>query len=763
MLHGFCRLHPHGPIWQSRLPHAIIPAMTADLADADHPHQDHLTGLVERVTFHSPDTGFAVLQVKVRGRRDLVTIVGTLPSVTPGEWLDAQGRWTISQQYGQQFKAETIRISSPSTPEGIEKFLGSGLIRGIGPRLAVRLVHAFGTGVFDVIEQTPGRLLEVDGIGEVRRGRILAAWDEQKTVHEIMVFLQSHGVSTSRAFRIYKTYGAEAIEKVQEDPYRLARDIWGIGFKTADQIAASLGIDRQSPLRARAGVEYVLQDLTEAGHCAYARDALAERAVKMLEIPLSIVEAAIDEGIEAERLVAPPRPDGTVLVYLASLYACEVQLAQDLMELTRAPHPCPPINLPRAVRWAEQQMGLKLAPAQREALAQAVSSKVMVITGGPGVGKTTLLHAIVKVFRAKGLEVVLSAPTGRAAKRMAETSGVEARTIHRLLEFDPATGGFKRNRQDPLDGDVFIVDESSMIDLVLAHQLVRAIPKHAALILVGDVDQLPSVGPGSVLRDIIDSRAIATCRLTEIFRQAARSAIVTNAHRVNQGQMPRWPDPKAAEQADTDFYFVESPDPDRALQVVLRLVQKRIPERFGFDALDDIQVLTPMQRGDPGVRKLNQVLQAALNPSGPEVKRYGWTFRTGDKVMQTVNDYEKDVFNGDIGRIAEVDQDEGDVVVRFDDRKVRYAFAELDELALSYATTIHKSQGSEYRCVVVPIHMQHYMLLQRNLLYTAITRGRELVVMVGRKKALAVAVRQVGSRRRITTLRERLGSRAIQV
>ena len=618
------------------------------------------------------------------------------------------------------------------------------------------MVGAFGTEAFDVIEQSPERLLEVDGIGEIRKARILEAWEEQKAVRDIMVFLHSHGVGTSRAFRIYKTYGAEAIENVREDPYRLARDIWGIGFKTADQIAASLGIDRHSDLRARAGVEYVLQALTEAGHCAFARNALLERAVKMLDIPPEIVEAAINEGIETERLVERHRPDSTVLVYLSALHACEEQLARNLIELSRAPHPCPPIDMPKALKWAQEQMGLQLASSQREALAQATCSKVMVITGGPGVGKTTLVNAVVKVFRAKRLKVVLCAPTGRAAKRMAETSGVEARTIHRLLEFDPATGGFKRNRQNPLPGDVFIVDESSMIDLVLAYQLVRAIPKHAALILVGDVDQLPSVGPGCVLRDIIDSRVISTCRLTQIFRQAARSAIVMNAHRVNQGQMPQWPDAKTGEQPAKDFYFVESLEPAKAVQLVLQLVQERIPDRFGLDPVDDIQVLTPMQRGDLGVRKLNQVLQAALNPTGHEVKRYGWSFRTGDKVMQTVNDYEKDVFNGDIGRIVAVDEDEGEVGVRFEDREVRYGLPELDELSLSYATTIHKSQGSEYRCVVIPIHMQHYVLLQRNLLYTAITRGRELVVLVGRKKAIGLAVNQVGSQRRVTTLKERL-------
>ena len=720
---------------------------------------EHLTGLIERVTFHSPETGFGVMRVKVRGQRDLVTVVGTAPGLTSGEWVDAQGRWVVDSNYGQQFKAQILRTTPPNTPEGVERYLSSGLVKGIGPAFAARLVKEFGVGVFEVIQKTPDRLLEVAGIGPTRQERIVKAWEEQKAVREIMVFLHSHGVSTSRAFRIYKTYGESAIEKVQENPYRLAQDIWGIGFKTADQIAEKLGIDKQSDMRARAGVAYVLQTLTEEGHCAFQRDGLAKKAVKILEIPAPIIDTALDNEIREKRLVQRDLSDGTALVYLASLDASERLLARSLAQLLRAPHPCPSVDAGKAVEWVEKRLGIALAPAQKHALEIAIQSKAMVITGGPGVGKTTLVNAIVKVFQAKKLKLVLCAPTGRAAKRMAETASMNATTIHRLLEFDPITGRFKHDMDNPLEGDVFVVDETSMIDLVLAHQLIRAIPPRAALILVGDVDQLPSVGPGSVLGDIIESGVLPVCRLTEVFRQAAQSSIITNAHRVNQGQMPQWPQSGASE--TSDFYFIEAEEPEKGVELVLRLVRERIPKRFKLDPVDDIQVLTPMQRGDLGARNLNLVLQKALNSSEAGVQRFGWTFRTGDKVMQVVNDYEKDVFNGDIGRVAQIDEEDQALTVTFDGRPVEYDFGELDELMLSYAVTIHKSQGSEYPCVVIPLHMQHYRLLQRNLLYTAITRGRKLVILVGTRKAVAMAVKSVWARRRVTTLDERLKAAAV--
>jgi len=717
---------------------------------------EHLNGLIERITFHNAESGFAVLQVKVRGHKDLITVLGTLPEVKAGEFIDAQGRWVIDREYGRQFRTVVLRTAPPNTAEGMKKYLASGLIKGIGPALAGRLVDAFDVRVFEVIEQTPKRLLEVDGIGNGRQGKIVAAWNDQKAVREIMVFLHSHGVSTSRAFRIYKTYGQDAIAKVSEDPYRLARDIWGIGFKTADQIAEKLGIGKQSDLRARAGVEFVLQELTEDGHCAFPREELSKKAQAMLGIPPEIIEAAIEYGLTEGRLVHGTDANGNPLIYLAPYERAERTLAENLIELSRGDHPCPPVAIEKAITWVEDRIGFPLAAAQQKALGMAVKSKVMVITGGPGVGKTTLVNSIVQVLKAKKLEIVLCAPTGRAAKRMSEATGQEAKTIHRLLEFDPKGGGFKRNHENPLEGDVFVVDETSMVDLMLAHQLVRAVPANAALILVGDVDQLPSVGPGSVLRDIIDSGVVPVCRLTEVFRQAARSAIITNAHRINQGQLPFFPQGKVEDVRQTDFYFFPADEPEQAITEVVRLVQRAIPQKFGFHPLDDVQVLTPMQRSELGARNLNLLLQNVLNPTGQSVEKFGWNFRIGDKVMQTVNDYDKDVFNGDIGRIARIDEIEQEVMVRYEDRDVVYDFNELDELQAAYAMTIHKSQGSEYSVVVVPIHTQHFMMLQRNLLYTAVTRGKKLVILVGTKKAIAIAVKRVESSKRITTLRLRL-------
>ncbi len=716
---------------------------------------EHLSGLIERVTFHSEESGFAVLQVKVRGQKDLVAVLGTLPEVQAGEWVDAQGRWVIDREYGRQFRAVILRTAPPNTTEGMKKYLASGLIKGIGPALAGRLVDAFDVKVFEIIEQMPQRLLDVDGIGTGRQGKIVAAWNDQKIVREIMVFLHSHGVSTSRAFRIHKTYGEDAIAKVTEDPYRLARDIRGIGFKTADQIAEKLGIGKQSDLRARAGVEFVLHELTEDGHCAFPHADLSTKAQTMLGIPPEIIESAILHGLNEKRLIER-LDNGKPLIYLGPYDYAERMLAENLIKLTRGQHPCPPVDVPKAIAWVENRIGFSLAAAQREALGLAVQSKVMVITGGPGVGKTTLVNAIVQVLKAKKLEIVLCAPTGRAAKRMSEATGHEAKTIHRLLQFDPSTGGFKHNHDDPLEGDAFVVDETSMVDLMLAYQFVRAVPPNAALILVGDVDQLPSVGPGSVLRDIIDSGVVPVCRLTEVFRQAARSAIITNAHRINHGEFPVYPQGKVEDVKQADFYFFPADEPEKALAEVIRLVKQAIPQRFGFDAMNDVQVLTPMQRGELGARNLNRLLQEALNPTGPAVEKFGWNFRMGDKVMQTVNDYEKDVFNGDIGRIAKIDETERELLVRYEDRDVVYDFNELDELQPAYAMTIHKSQGSEYPVVVMPIHTQHFMMLQRNLLYTGITRGKKLVVLVGMKKAIAIAVKRMESSKRITTLRQRL-------
>jgi len=722
----------------------------------DNEPQDQVSGVVERVTFHSNESGFAVVRVKVQGQRALTTVIGTVANVNEGEWLEAHGRWIVDPKFGRQLKARVLRTMPPHTPAGMERYLASGLIKGIGPSFAGKLVEAFGAEVFDVIEHSPHRLLGVEGIGPKRKKRIIRAWAEQKAVRDIMVFLYGHGVGTNRAFRIYKTYGDDAISKVRENPYRLVRDIWGIGFEIADKIADSLGIARDSPLRARAGLEYVLGLCTSEGHCAFPQEQLLEKTKVLLAVDLEVVKTALECQLDERHLVCRENNDGIPLIFLAALDAAERHLAQNLVELMRESHPLRNVKIASALDKIEGRLGFELAPAQREALEQALVNKVLVITGGPGVGKTTLVNAIVQLFADRGLKTVLCAPTGRAARRMTETSRHEAKTIHRLLEFEPKTGGFKRNRENRLRGDVFVVDETSMIDLTLAHQLLRAIPDKAALILVGDVNQLPSVGPGTVLRHIIDSETVPVCWLTEIFRQAARSAIISNAHRVNNGSLPEWPEGRLRDPASTDFYFVEAESPNRGVELITQLLQERIPRRFGFTGLDDVQVLTPMHKGELGARNLNQVLQGILNPSGAEVQRYGFTFRQGDKVMQMVNNYEKDVFNGDIGRIVAISSDDQEVEVDFDERKLTYSFGELDELSLSYATTIHKSQGSEYPCVIIPVHTQHYVMLQRNLLYTGITRGRKLVVLVGTKRAVRIAVERVDSRKRIGLLRMRL-------
>ncbi|MBC8206063.1 MAG: ATP-dependent RecD-like DNA helicase [Kiritimatiellaeota bacterium] len=714
-----------------------------------------LDGQVERVVFRNEENGYTVLRVKVRGHKDLVTVVGTASSISPGEWLAADGEWVSDASYGQQFKADMMRVSQPDTIEGIQKFLGSGIIRNIGPKYAEKLVEAFGRDVFNVIEKSSGKLLKVEGIGPGRRASIKAAWEEQKGIREIMSFLFSHGVSTARAFRIQKTYGEQAIERIQRDPYCLARDIRGIGFLVADGIARTLGIAKDSELRARAGLEYVLQEMTTSGHCAVPRGDLQSKAVELLDIPPDRIGGALEHLLENKRLIHDEDQRGRNLIYPPKLYFAEWNFAKKLIELNYGKHPCPKINFEKALEWVQKKEKIELSENQCEALKLAVQAKVMVITGGPGVGKTTLVNSIIQVLRAKKQSVVLCAPTGRAAKRLSETTGLEAKTIHRLLRFNPGTGGFVHKEENPLEGDVFIIDESSMIDQVLAQQFLDAIPQRAAVILVGDADQLPSVGPGRVLRDVISSKAVPVIELTEIFRQAAESRIVIGAHRINQGQLPEFP-----EEGDktSDLYFVEQPDVTKAIGVIKRMVSESIPKRLGFDPIEDVQILTPMQKGELGAKNLNQVMQALLNPRGNQIERFGIVFREGDRVMQTENDYDKEVFNGDLGRIVAIDEVQGEVVVKIDDRRIKYEFRELDSLVHAYAITIHKSQGSEYPCVIIPMHTQHFVLLQRSLLYTAVTRAKKFAVLIGTRKAMGLAVSRADSRERITTLRERLQS-----
>jgi exodeoxyribonuclease V alpha subunit len=717
-------------------------------------NQEVLAGLVERVTYHNEENGFCVLRIKARGHRELVTVVGHAAVISAGEWITASGEWINDRTHGQQYKAKFLKTSEPTSLDGIEKYLGSGMIRGIGPVYAKKLVRAFGERVFDTIEAEPERLREVTGIGPVRANRITAAWAEQKIVREIMVFLHSNGVGTARAVRIYKTYGADAVQVMTENPYRLARDIRGIGFKTADAIAMKLGIEKTAMIRVRAGISYALTEAMDEGHCGLPTDELVPLAEKLLEVSGDLVRIALDLE-RTEGTVIADSVGETPCVFLAGLHRAERGIAERLMRLTDSTLPWPWIDPDKALPWVEKRIGLVLAESQVAAIRLALMSKVLVMTGGPGVGKTTIVKGILRILAAKAVRLLLCAPTGRAAKRMTEATGVEAKTIHRLLEVDPKGGGFKRGEDNPLDCDLLVVDETSMVDVMLMQALMKAVPDNSALLIVGDIDQLPSVGPGQVLADVISSGAVPVVRLTEVFRQAAQSRIITSAHRINQGFIPDLSPPGT----DSDFYFVQADDPETAVQRIIELVKTRIPNRFGLDPIRDIQVLCPMNRGGVGARSLNIELQATLNPAGDrKVERFGWTFAPGDKVMQIENDYDKEVYNGDIGYIDDVDPDDGELNASFDGRIITYGFGELDTLVPAYAATIHKSQGSEYPAVVIPVMTQHYTMLQRNLLYTGVTRGKELVVLVGQKKAVAIAVRNISGRRRWSKLSEWLAS-----
>jgi exodeoxyribonuclease V alpha subunit len=713
---------------------------------------EHITGTIERVTFHNPENGFVVLRAQLAGRRGLVAVVGRTPRAVAGEFFEADGLWKQDPEHGLQFQADELRTTPPHTAEGIEKFLGSGLVKGIGPHYARKIVQVFGPRTLQVIDESPAFLAEVKGIGPRRIQRIRESWQQQKAVRDIMIFLQAHGIGTARALRIYKTYGDQAVAKVREDPYRLATDIWGIGFQTADELARRLGLDPQSVERARAALRFTLQEASGEGHVALVEGAALERAHDLTDIAHDVLaRAAVDlvgqgEVVREETLTPVP------WLYLRPLFHAEAGTAQRLRALLTGTHPLAGTGADAAIEDIERRMGLTLARRQREAIARALVDKVLIITGGPGTGKSTLVRGILDVFEAKALRCALAAPTGRAARRLAEATGRPAKTIHRLLEFD--IGGPKRGQDLPLDVDLLVVDEVSMMDIVLANQLLRALPPTTCLLLVGDTDQLPSVGPGAVLGEIIVSGVVPVVRLTEIFRQAQESGIVRAAHAVHAGELPE----SATASQPGDFYFIEANEPAVILERIVTLLRERIPARFGLDPLRDVQVLTPMNRFELGARNLNTRLQEVFNPpqNGPEVARFGWTFRAGDKVLQTANNYQKEVFNGDIGRVSKIDEAEQELHVDFDGRPVSYEFDELDELALAYALTVHKSQGAEYPAVVLPLHPQQHRLLVRNLLYTAITRGKRLVVIVGSRKALALAVSRGETALRYTALAQRL-------
>ncbi len=708
-----------------------------------------IEGAVERVLFSSAESAFAVVKVAVSGRHDGVIAVGRLVGVQPGENLRLCGQFVVDKRWGQQFKVESYLAVEPATLDGIEKYLGSGLVPGIGEVFAKRLVQKFGMATLEVIEHHPERLREVEGVGEVRRQRIVGAWREQRAIKDVMLFLQSHRVSTHLALKIFKRYREQAIAVVKENPYRLAFDVFGIGFQTADRIAADLGVARDAPGRVQAGVMHVLAELAEEGHLYFPREELAIKVATLLEIDAGLVADALRALVQMRELEA----DGEA-IYLKSLHAAEVGMAELIRALLGHSRRDLGIDVARAIAWYETQKNIELAPQQKLAVEHGIADKVLVITGGPGTGKTTLVNAILRILERKGQRILLSAPTGRAAKRLQETTGCEAKTIHRLLEFNPQSNAFERDRDHPLDGDLLVVDESSMIDMTLGYHLMKAVPPSMSVIFVGDVDQLPSVGPGNVLGNLIASSALPVVRLQEIFRQAAASRIVTNAHRVKCGELPETHDP--SDGTVSDFYFIARQEPEAIVSTLMELVTERVPRRFGFDPMADIQVLSPMQRGPLGAAALNQALQARLNPSGTQVSSGNRQFRVSDRVMQTRNNYELEVYNGDLGRIEAIDEAERRVAVRFDDRLVHFESADLDELVLGYATTIHKSQGSEYPCVIVPLHTQHFVMLARNLLYTALTRGKKLVLLVGSERALKLAVQNVRGVERLTRLKARL-------
>lgn len=712
---------------------------------------DELSGLVERITFHSEESGFCVLRIKVKGEHDLITVVGHTSSVTPGEYITAHGFWTYNKEYGRQFRSERMDVYPPNTLDGIERYLGSGMVKGVGPKTAKTLVEAYGKDVFEIIEQDPSAMLNLHGIGKRRANKIASGWADQKVIRAIMVFLHSHGVSTSKSVRIFNKYGQKAIEVVKENPYILAKDIRGIGFKSADTIAANIGIAEHSPLRAQAGVAYALSDSSaNNGHCCLPRAELIKLTQELLNIPEDIINEAINHELESAELKLSniPYEDS---IFLTPLYICEQRIALNIKMLLNSSPPWPAIKEDIALDWVEKKLAIQLADSQKQAVKTALHSKVMVITGGPGVGKTTIVKAILTILGAKNINIMLCAPTGRAAKRLSESSGYEAMTIHRMLKVDPATMQFTYNESNPLDCDLLVVDECSMVDIPLANNLLKAVPRHASVIFVGDIDQLPSVGPGAFLGDLINSNCIEVIRLTEVFRQAASSWIIRVAHQINKGYFPTFPkkDDKG------DCYFVVEDDREHLPQTIVSLVKDRLTKAYGYDPIKDIQVLCPMNRGETGARALNMLLQDSLNPPNENsIHKFGISFSIGDKVMQIENNYDRDVYNGDVGFVKAIDKQEQELLVSFDDREVVYPFDELDELVLSYACTIHKSQGSEYPVVVIPVSMQHYVMLKRNLIYTGVTRGKKLVVLVGEKKALNMAVKDWRTQKRNSGLKD---------
>lgn len=709
---------------------------------------ESLRGVVERITYANEDTGYSVIKVKSKGYMDLVTVVGSMATVNVGSVLYMKGFWTHNAKYGRQFEVREWEETLPASIYGIEKYLSSGLIKGIGPVYAKKIVNLFKEQTLDIIEEEPDRILEVPGIGKKRVEMIKKAWQDQKEIKNIMLFLQSYGISTSFGSRIYKYYGNESIEVVRENPYQLADDIYGIGFKTADGLASKLGIEKDSFKRCRAGIFYTLSQLSEEGHCYASSEQLITKCVEILEVEESKIIMTLDYLISEKELIKE-LPD---MIYLPPFYYSEQGVAKRLKQIMM----CKPHKQVKpsqeVIAQLEKNDGITYDEIQRHAIMQAEISKVMVLTGGPGTGKTTTTHGIISLFKASGMEVLLAAPTGRAAKRMSEATGLEAKTIHRLLECKPPEG-YKKNEDSPLEGDVLIIDEASMIDIILMYNLLKAVPNHMILIIVGDIDQLPSVGAGNVLQDIIASNVVPTIKLERIFRQAMGSQIITNAHKINKGENPDLRGGKTS-----NFFFMEQEENEGVISTIINLCVKRLPNYYHVSPIKDIQILTPMQRSETGAANLNTVLQAALNPNTLCLKRGATEYRLHDKVMQIRNNYDKEVFNGDVGFISAIDLDAKTLKVNFDDREVEYEVLELDELVLAYATTIHKAQGSEYPIVIMPFTFSHYVMLQRNLLYTGITRAKKVVILVGNRNAIYMAVKNMTVKNRNTLLWQRLQS-----
>ena len=718
-----------------------------------------LSGTIERVTFHNEENGYCVLRVRANGATKALTVVGNCAAPNAGEDIAARGEWIEDDQYGTQFKADEISTSEPGNLAGIERYLGSGLIEGIGPTYAKKLVEKFGPEVFNIIDDRSKILEEVDGIGPKRRKEIKASWEKQKSVRRIMVFLHQHGISTARAVRIYKTYGDDSIKRLRENPYRLSHDLHGVGFKTADNIASKLGIKFDDRSRIEAGIQFAIQTATGNGHCSLPENELIESATDLLGVDQISVEKCLERLITNNDIVKEDI-NSVSMIFPNHLVAAEKLVSKKILSLASKGANYPEIEIEKALTWCQEKIGYPLAEGQRKAVELSLRERVTIITGGPGVGKTTILRSALMILKAKKVNPILCAPTGRAAKRMAESTNLEASTIHRLLEFQGRSEKFSHDENNPLKGDLFIVDEASMIDIQLMSSFLRALPEDAHLILVGDVDQLPSVGPGSVLSDMIMCDKIPVARLNEIFRQSSESRIISAAHEINQGMIPEELSKSAKNDPKSDFFFLSCDEPEKTSEIIANLVSSRIPEKLGLDPINDIQVITPMHRGSLGTQSLNRKLQDSLNPANEstfEIERFGARYRVGDKVIQTRNNYDKEILNGDIGKITRISTDPGEIEIQFSGgRKVSFEPGELDELSPAFAITVHKSQGSEFPCVVIPVSTQHYLLLQRNLLYTAITRGSKVVILVGQKKAAAMAVKNIDTKERYRGLLERL-------